>query len=174
MYCIINAATTGSAATTECSDNQQKAGPMIVHHVAANIFRQQQRACRKSRHDVPRQLRGGKGKEHDRDDEPDHEKHRQSIFRVEHLSFFRPPGANTLYQRDADKHGPGHEAEQSDRDVVPEGLGVVIEVLAKSLQVVFKDEYAKKFRIPELNRDVPRKCGQRRTARFRGASMFWQ
>jgi len=125
--------------------------------VAANIFRQQQRACREGRQNIAGQLGCGKREERDRHDEPDHEKCRQGILGLEQFPFLFPPDSDRFCESCANKHRPGHKSEQDDGQVIPEGLRVVIKVLPKSFEIVLEDEYTKELRISQLDRDVPGK-----------------
>src|SRR5262249_42431268 len=52
---------------------------------------------------------------------------------------------------------PGDQRKQQDRDVVPEGLGMMVEVCGKAREVVLEDEFAEELRVSKLYRDVPGK-----------------
>ena len=51
--------------------------------------------------------------------------------------------------------GPGHEGDEEDGEIVPEGLVVLVSVGGEALQIVFKEELAVKGGIAALDSDVP-------------------
>ena len=51
--------------------------------------------------------------------------------------------------------GPGHQADEQDGEVVPEGLMVLVAVGGEALEIVFEEEEAVEGGVASLDGDVP-------------------
>ena len=60
-------------------------------------------------------------------------------FSARFLEAFLPPGANTLDQEQGHKNRPRHQPQQRRWQVIPEWLGMVINILTKARQIVFEE-----------------------------------
>ncbi len=113
---------------------------------------------------VARQLGMGEGKNDDREKGPQNQKFGKGIAPAGMADVMvfgeaRPPLRNRLLDRVHQRaHGddrPGHQREQHDGDVVPNGLLMHVAVGGEAFQVVFQEKDAQKIRITPLYRDIP-------------------
>jgi hypothetical protein len=87
---------------------------------------------------------------------PDEKKQRPGFFWTGKGFFaFRPNQAGALGDSEHEHNRPGHHGQQEHRQVEPERLPVVVDILREAGEIVFENEDAKKFRIAQLDRDVP-------------------
>src|ERR1700736_1097621 len=74
----------GGSGYYRVQDNQNDTRTLAVGYTTPHVLRQQEGACRQRRYNITWKLRFREGKEHDGDDQPDHQECIESIFRRQH------------------------------------------------------------------------------------------
>ncbi len=121
---------------------------------------------RDRRKDVAGELGSGEGEEEDREERPEDEELGEGVACAGvaeiALGFMAdlPLGDGDLDgidERADGDDGPGHQADEQDAEVVPEGLMVLVAVGGEALQIVLEEEESVEGGVVPLNGDVPRK-----------------
>ena len=130
----------------------------------SKIFSRQQRRRRDSRKNVSRQLGLRCAEKQDRHHHPDEKKERPGIrarksllitTRVTNFDCI-PQQASALHYSQYQHKRPRHRRQQEHRQIKPEWLAMVIDILRKAGKIVLKNKHAEEFRIAQLNQNVPR------------------
>src|SRR5271166_3100423 len=118
------------------------------------ILREQQGSGGDGRKNVSRQLRLRDRKERYRDDQPEAGEDSELKFEI-WLGWgrfpFRPPHSGRLREGGVYKGHPRHERQQNYRKVIPERLGMVVEIAGKAGEIVFENEFTEELRITKLH-----------------------
>src|ERR1700747_486605 len=114
------------------------------------VLSNQKCAGRDRRHDVSRKLRMRSAEKYNRHGHPEQQKYLPRIFRRRSRKSFhalRPDGAHALNDGGNQHERPGHHRQQKNRQIKPEWLAMMIDILRKACQIMFKNKEAEELRI---------------------------